>query len=284
MYRRSPYIELIGKTFTVLEALRDGDEALTLHDLTVRTGLVKSSIHRILHSLKRHGYVEQEGTGGPYRLGVRFLALARGFAGGMQLIRLARPYLRELRDRFDETTYLAIPEGDRCAFVDRQDTHRDLRLIGPLGAAVHYHATAAGKAIAAFLPAPVRAELLQGLRLVRVTRRTLTERSQVEGEWAKIHRLGYAVNNEETIVGAVFIAAPFFDAASAVSGSITIGIPKARVSERLRRDIAGHLIDTCRRLSETLRSVGYESPRWSPLSHAHGQDAHARLTAAQSVG
>jgi DNA-binding IclR family transcriptional regulator len=61
MKRRDPYIELIGKVLTVVEALRDGDEALSLQDLTGRTGLVKSSIHRILHSLKRHGYVEQQG-------------------------------------------------------------------------------------------------------------------------------------------------------------------------------------------------------------------------------
>jgi len=265
MTRRDPYIALIGKVLTVLEALRDGDEALTLQDLTVRTGLVKSSIHRILHSLKRHGYVEQEGPGGPYRLGVRFLSLARGFASGMQLIRVARPYLRELRDRFDESAYLAIPQSDHCVFVDVQETHRDLRLIGPLGAVVHYHATAAGKAIAAFLPPAVRSALLEEIRLVRLTPHTLTRRKAVAQEWAKVRRLGYAVNDEETIVGAVFIAAPFFDAASAVSGSITIGIPKARVSDRLRRSVAAHLIDACRRLSATLRSLGYESPRWSPV-------------------
>jgi len=275
MSARDPYIELIGKLLTVLEALRDGDEPLSLHDLTVRTGLVKSSIHRILHSLKKHGYVEQDGPGGPYRLGVRFLTLARGFASGMQLIRMARPYLRELRDRFDESTFLAIPQGDRCIFVDAQETHRDLKLIGSLGADVHYHATAAGKAIAAFLPVRARSTLLQELRLVRLTRKTLTNRSLVEREWAKVHRLGFALNDEETIVGAVFLAAPIFDATLSVCGSITVGIPKARFSDRVRKVVADHLMDACRRLSETLQSLGYESPRWSPVTHV--RQLHSRL-------
>jgi DNA-binding IclR family transcriptional regulator len=277
MTARDSYIELIGKIFTVLEALRDGDDALTLHDLTIRTGLVKSSIHRILHSLKRHGYVEQDETGGPYRLGVRFLTLARGFATGMQLIRLARPYLRELRDRFDETTYLAIPHGDHCVFTDLQETHRDLRLIGPLGAVVHYHATAAGKAIAAFLPPAVRSELLEELHLIRMTRRTLTKRQQVEREWAKVRRQGFATNNEETIVGAVFLAAPFFDEHSVISGSITIGMPKARYSDRLQKIVSAHLVDACRRLSNTLSSLGYEAPRWNPLVPFHREDADMRV-------
>jgi IclR family acetate operon transcriptional repressor len=279
MKPRDPYIELIGKILTVVEALRDGDEALTLQDLTVRTGLVKSSIYRILQSLKRHAYVEQDGAGGPYRLGLRFLALARGFAGGMQLIRLARPYLRELRDRFDETTYLAIPQGDQCVFVDLQETHRELGLIGPLGADVHYHATAAGKAMAAFLPAAVRDALLQELPLIRLTRRTLAQRKQVQQEWAKVRRLGYAVNDEETIVGAVFLAAPFFGADSTVCGSITIGMPKARFSGHVRKLVATHLIDACQRFSKALSALGYESPRWNPVAHFSREDSQGRLQA-----
>jgi DNA-binding IclR family transcriptional regulator len=280
MERRDPYIELIGKMLTVLEALRDGDDALTLQDLTIRTGLVKSSIHRILHSLKRHGYVAQEGAGGPYRLGVRFLTLARGFSSGMQLIRLARPYLRELRDLFDESTYLAIPQADHCVFVDVQETHRDLRLIGPLGAVVHYHATAAGKAIAAFLSPSVRRQLLEQIRFTRLTRHTLTTRQQVEREWARVHRQGYAMNDEETIAGAVFVAAPFFDATSAVSGSITVGIPKARFTERLQKAIPVHVKDICQRFSRTLTSLGYESPPWDPLAHFQRQDTRERVHSA----
>ena len=281
MKRRDPYIELIGKVLTVVEALRDGDEALSLQDLTGRTGLVKSSIYRILHSLKRHGYVEQQGPGGPYRLGLRFLTLARGFASGMQLIRVARPYLRELRDRFDETTYLAVPQGDRCVFADVQETHRDLRLIGPLGAEVHCHATAAGKAMAAFLPPAARAGLLEDLPLVRLTKKTLTRRAQVEHEWAQVRRRGFALNDEETIVGAVFLAAPIFDANRSVSGSITVGIPKARFSNGLRKIVAGHLVDACRRLSEMLQSLGYESPRWNPLTSVRQTHLPARMLEAR---
>ena len=54
------YIELVGKTLHLMETLRDEPEGLNLQDLAARTGQVKSSAHRILNSLRRHGYVEQE--------------------------------------------------------------------------------------------------------------------------------------------------------------------------------------------------------------------------------
>lgn len=75
---RTYQIELVDKVVRILETLRDAPSGLTLQDLARRTGYVKSSIHRTLGSLKRHGYVEQIAPGGPYSLGAQCLLLARG--------------------------------------------------------------------------------------------------------------------------------------------------------------------------------------------------------------
>jgi DNA-binding IclR family transcriptional regulator len=241
----------------LLETLRDEPDGLSLQGLADRTGFVKSSAHRILNSLKRHGYVEQESVGGPYRLGVQVLTLARGLNGRSGLIEMAKPYLREVVETFDESAYLAVLRGDRGIFVDVQETRRDFRLVGPLGAEVHFYATAAGKAMAAFLPAARQTTLLKGSKPVQHTAKTLTKRSEIEAEWEKIRRQGYAVNNEETIVGAVFLARPVFDSHKAVCGSMSVGIPKARYSAELGKRITEHLKDACQRLSAALEAVGY---------------------------
>ena len=254
---RDHYIELVGKTVHLMEALRDESDGLGLQELATRTNQVKSSVHRILNSLKKHGYVEQESAGGVYRLGLQVLTLARGLNGGVKLVEVTRPYLRELREAFDESTYLAVWRSERGIFVDVQETSRDLRLVGPLGAEVHYHATAAGKAIAAFLPPERARALLKNQGLTALTENTLTSIAAVEREWSKVRRMGYAVNNEETIVGAIFLAAPVFDSHKQVCGSISIGLPKARHSAELGKKIALHLKDACQRLTEALTAVGY---------------------------
>ncbi len=209
---RDPYIALVGKVVRTIETLRDAPDGLSLQALAAKTGYVKSSVHRILQSLRKHGYAQQDEPGGRYRLGMKFLALGRAVNGGASLVQIARPHLRGLATAFDETVYLAVLRGDRGIFVDIQETSRDLRLVGPLGAEVHFHATAAGKAMAAVLPPARREDLLARLPLPRLTPRTLTSRPAVDEEWARTRRRGVAANNEETISGAVFFAAPVFDA------------------------------------------------------------------------
>lgn len=254
---RTPYIALIGKVVRIVEALRDAPDGLSLQVLAKRTGYVKSSIHRILLSLARHGYVQQDAAGGDYRLGLEFLAVGRAVNGNVSIVTAARPHLRELVAAFDETTYLAILRGESGIFVDVQETSSDLRLVGPLGAEVHFHATAAGKAMAAVLPPERRLALLAKLPLPRLTARTITSRAVVDREWGRVRKTGVAINREETILGAIFLAAPVYDAGGHVCGALSVGIPKARHSGRIERAVAASLKDSCARLSETLASAGY---------------------------
>lgn len=251
-------IELVDKLVRLLEALGDAPAGLSLQELAARTGYVKSSIHRAVQSLRHHGYVEQPVPGGPYRLGVKILLLARGLKEGIGLLTYARPYMQELGDTFNESVYLAMLRGGRAIFVEVIETRRrELRLVGPMDAVVSYHATAAGKAIAAYLPETARMTLLGQLKPERVTARTRTRRADVLREWEQVARRGYAINDEETIVGAYFLAAPVFDAERAVCGCISIGLPKPRLTPAIGRKLAARLIDTCTRLSEALAAAGY---------------------------
>ncbi len=253
----SHYIELVGKVVRVAETLRYEPSGLSLQDLASRTGYVKSSVHRILQSLKRHGYIEQDAAGGRYRLGIQFLVLATGLVSRMELVKMGQPYLAELVTRFNENAYLAELHRGKGIFVDVHEAPTDLRLTSPRLEEVHFHATAAGKAIAAFLPEELRENLLRSGSIRALTVRTRTDPEEVSRDWAEVRRAGYAVNNEETVRGAAFLAAPLFDSRMQVCGSISVGVPKVRFSAALSKKIALHLIDACRRFSEKLSATGY---------------------------
>ena len=258
------YIELVGKTIAVMEALRDEPRGSVLQQVAAQTGQVKSTTHRILQSLKRHGYVDQDGPGGTYRLGLRVLTLVRGVDGNTGLQQFARPYLTDLTDAFQESSYLAVLRSGRGVFVEVKETRRDLRLVGPLGADVYFHATAAGKALAAFMPAHEQEHLINTMPLVRLTRRTITDPVRVRKEWEAIRQRGYAVNEGETIVGAYFSAAPVLDASEQVCASLSVGVPQPRYSAEIGRRIALHLIDCCQKLSGMLKATGYVHDRAIP--------------------
>jgi DNA-binding IclR family transcriptional regulator len=241
---RNHQIEVISKMWQIVETLREARDGLTLHALAAQTGQVKSSIHRILRTLAHHGYVEQTHRGGAYRLGVKFLSLAAGVREGLNLVELTRPFARELKDRFDESTYIAVLRAREGVFVDVQETHRDLRLVGPLGARVHFHATAAGKIMAAYFPEPEQQKLLRATPHAR-------------NIWQQTRELGYGINDEETIPGAVFIAGPLFDTTIAICGSISLGIPKHRYTDALRQRLPTEVRACCDRASRALAAAHY---------------------------
>ncbi len=254
---REHYIELVGKVITVLESMRDAPAGLSLQEMANRTGYVKSSLHRILQSLRQHGYVDQDGPGSKYRLGLPVLSLARSIGVRGELVTCARPFLIELVRAYNECAYLAVMRRGKGVFVDVEESHRDFRLVAPMFNEVHFHATAAGKAMAAFLPTPVQDGVLNSGGFNSLTALTLTEPDRVAEEWAEIRRAGYAINDEETILGAVFLAGPVFDSRVTICGSISIGIPKARFSVRLKDQMANGLKSVCSRLTAQLESLGY---------------------------
>ena len=85
------HIELVLKTLAVLESLSASEHGKALRDIAAEVGLVKSSVFRILFTLKEAGYVEQPETNGLYRLTLRTAGLARRNAARLGLTELARP-------------------------------------------------------------------------------------------------------------------------------------------------------------------------------------------------
>jgi DNA-binding IclR family transcriptional regulator len=114
--------------------------------------------------------------------------------------------------------------------------------------------------MAAFLPVESRMAIVHSASFPALTERTRTDPSEVERDWAEIRERGYATNDEETITGAAFLAAPVFDSHFRVSGSISVGVPKVRFTPAFAEDIASHLMDACHRLSEKLGETGYVHP------------------------
>ncbi len=251
------YIELVGKAIDVLETLSRSPASLNLREISTKTGLGKSTTHRIVHSLARHGYVEQEYPGGPFRLGMKLLLTARGVHVGRSLVDVARPYCRRLAGTFNENVYIAVLREGHAFFMDAQEACSDPPAIVPPGVDAHFHSTAAGKAIAAFAPALVVARLVKRLSRKPTAIGTRLQGTEIEAEWQKIRQLGYAVNKEAPPAGAMFIAAPFFDAPGGVCGAVSLGLPKLRYSEKSGGRIVKELKVCCDSISRALKASGY---------------------------
>jgi DNA-binding IclR family transcriptional regulator len=108
---------------------------------------------------------------------------------------------------------------------------------------------ATGKAILACLPANQQKEFLEQL--------SKSQRTRLEDEIARARRTGFATSKGEVFVGAVAVAAPYFDHRGQVVGSVGLYGPDARITSHKIERFGALVADAARDVS---RLLGFEGP------------------------
>lgn len=204
---------------TVLTAFRPGDPALGVSELARRTGLPKSSTHRLVTHLVEQGLLERYGTG--VRLGLRLFEIGQLATRQRGLVDAARPYLTDLWEATRNTVHLAVLEGTEVVYLDILRGVDAPALPSRIGGRFPAHATAVGKAILALSPESL-VDTVLAAGLERVSRRTITAPGILRRQLGKVREEGLAYDREESGHGVVCTACPLQDADGSVLGAISI--------------------------------------------------------------
>ena len=115
------------------------------------------------------------------------------------------------RATLPETVNLGMLEGHEVLYLDVMESSHSFRMASQPGTRRPLHCTALGKAILAFLPADQREEILPALSYELFTPHTISNLARLRKDLARTAQQGYAVDNQETNLGAVCVAAPIID-------------------------------------------------------------------------
>jgi DNA-binding IclR family transcriptional regulator len=248
------YIEVLGKALDILDVFaRTTKPQLTLQDISVESKLSKNTIFRILYTLTEHGYIAKENQA--YRLGQKLADLGSTKLRRQDLLTVAGPYLDALRDEFGETVNLGVMDGSGIRYVDVRESRERLRLAERIGGSDLLHSTALGKAQLAYLPAEEVRRLMKEAGMEKCTEHTITTISAMKAELDRVRSAGYAVDREESMLGAFCVAAPILDSNQAPVAAISISGPNTRFSENQLEPVAGALL---RAVSEIRQKLGYQ--------------------------
>lgn len=224
------YIEVLGKTLAVLDVFaKSNNHQLSLQNISAVTKLNKNTVFRILYTLTEHGYVLKENHS--YRLGPKLSDLADVRLQRRDLLSIADPYLDALRDQFGETVNLGVLDQGSVRYVDVRESRARIRLAERIGGSDPLHSTALGKAHLAYLPADQVRRLVKQHGMAKQTRHTLTTLRSLTRELESIRSLGYAVDREESMMGALCVAAPILNSQSTPVAAISISGPMIRFDE-----------------------------------------------------
>lgn len=236
-----------ARIVAVLAAFGPGDDSLGVSELARRTGLPKTTVHRLTGQMVEHGLLERAGRA--VRLGLRLFEIGQLATRQRGLVEAARPLLADLREATRNTVHLAVLEGTEVVYLDVLRGPDAPRLPSRVGGRFPAHATGVGKAILAF-SGPETVERVIGTGLPRVSPRTITSPVTLRRQLARIRDETTAYEREESGVGTVCVASPILDRSGHAVAAISISgwVNRMRV-ERL----APAVRTTALTLSRTLR-------------------------------
>lgn len=197
---------MIERMTLILDAFDSATPMLSLLELAERTGLPRSTLHRILDQMIRLRWLAH--SAGGYRLGMRTLELGGLAAGHSEIRDVVGPLLHELCRRTGFVGHLAVLDGREVVFLDKVGGRFAANLPTRLGGRLPAHTTAVGKAILASLD-PHHIDATYRARLPVRTPRSIRTVAGLHNELAQIRRRhGVAMDNQESLTGISCVAAP----------------------------------------------------------------------------
>lgn len=236
----SSEIAAVEKTFKVLETMSQLERPATLKELSVACGFPKATLFRILQTLVKLGYVDQDHVGSRYALTLRMYDLGRG-SGHEDLRQAALPIMQSLHDQFDETVNLGVLEGLEILYIHYIETTHALRWQVRPGVRDPFHCTALGRAIVAHMSPERQEKLLQRIAVDPRTTPSPKSREDVERILAETRERGWAIDDEENEIGVVCFGVPIFDDGLVVGG-LSVSVVKGRLTPVIRDNLIAALL------------------------------------------
>lgn len=219
---------VIDRISLVLDAF-EGHGRLTHAQVVRRTGLPRSSVHRILEQLVRLRWLRRDGR--DYELGLRLMELGSLAVHQDRLHRAAVPFLHELHRSTGYVVHLAVLDGTDVVYLDKVGGRLGNAVPTRVGGRQPAHCTAVGKAILADTEA---ADFFGGGAVRTKTRYSIATAAQLRTELAKVRAHGVAFEREESLAGFGCVAAPIGEVGRAVAAvSICGPIQRMTLDHRL---------------------------------------------------
>lgn len=239
--------------YTVSVLCTNAGRGISLQELSRNLEFNKSTTHRILDTLKDHGFARQDLESKKYKPGLKIVDLGEQVLEGIDIRKEAHDKLRKLADQINEVVHLGIIEAGKVVYLDKFDPpERAFQIYSSVGKQAPIHCTGLGKALLAFLPRDTSERILEQQELDKYTPQTVTSSSKLKEELEEIRESGYAFDNKEHEKEVRCVAAPIKDHNGESKAAISIAVPSYRTSLDDLKDYIPELKEAAHRISDKL--------------------------------
>jgi IclR family KDG regulon transcriptional repressor len=264
---RDRTVQAIVRAFAVLDAFRVSP-TMSVSELARALHLHKSTVHRLLATLEKLGYVVQDPVTQHYHLGLKVLDLAVAVGASVDIRQCALPTMHRLVAVAQETVHLGVLIDGEVACIESVASDRPvaiMRLVGKRGPA---HVSSMGKVLLAHQPPALLDRIIAEKGLPRLTTYSITDPVVFRQHLEVVRAQGWALNAEEEEIGVGCVAAPIRDHRGVVVAALSIAAPIARMRDADLDRLRDLVIEGAREISTAL---GYQARGMGEESSDHGR-------------
>ncbi|MFD2673574.1 IclR family transcriptional regulator [Marinicrinis sediminis] len=240
-------VRAVDRALDILLCFTEATE-LSMTDISVKAGLHKSTVHRLLLSLEHKGFVIRDGGTDKYRLGFRIWELSAQLSES-DISSILLPEMERLRDEIGETISLYVRDGKERIRIQAVQSKQSVRRVAPIGARLPLYVGASSKILLAYASMEDRKAVLHDENWP-----VYMEREAFEQQLETIRLQGYATSIEEREAGAAAVAVPLFNRSNQLAASLSISGPANRLTMDKMREHARVLQETARKMGNMIRS------------------------------
>jgi DNA-binding IclR family transcriptional regulator len=231
-------VQSIDRAFDILELLSKEQDGLTLTAIGSQLDLPRSTVFRLLATLRNRGYIEQDGSGSSYRLGLGFIELCSLYLNNLELKTEAAPYIKELSARTRCTVFLAIRQQTDAVYIEKAEQFNSIRKYSIIGKRKPLYCTSLGKSLILDQSDDETRELLSTVKFEKAGPNTHETMDELLADLAEARSRGWTFDNEEAEPGMQCVAAPVRDYRGDIIAAVSVVWLLADAPELDRNQIA----------------------------------------------
>lgn len=252
-------IQSLDRAMRILSQLADRN-SMGVTELAQVLEVDKSTVSRLLITMRAYDMVQVDPVTGKYRLGLRILRLSESVKQNLNIIEISRPIISELSRKLNESVHLCAFNNSSVYVVDQVRSNRIYSLSATVGMIEPFHCSSVGKCILAYKSPETVQRLMKDYEMTRYTENTITDMDELMSHLKEIRSQGYAIDDEEMAIGVRCIAVPVFNYRNSVKYSIGISGPKSSLRSSSMEQMILEMINAARQIS---RNIGWmENANW----------------------
>ncbi|WAH39956.1 IclR family transcriptional regulator [Alicyclobacillus fastidiosus] len=238
----------------ILQEFSDDIPVMGVSELGERLGIAKSTVHRLLCTLRETGLVEQDSHSHKYRLGIGMFVIGSVFYRSAELRAKAFPILVDLMQRVRRIVRLGIYDYGSVVYLCKLPEDKETRTFSSIGTRVPCHSTAVGKLLLAFQSSE-EIERVLSLPLKARTSNTMTDKDELLEQLGHIRAVRYALTSEESRYDVCSLAVPVYDESQHVTAALSITGSKSQFLPTQVQEFLGTLRMFSRLITEQLDGI-----------------------------